>query len=96
MKKERQTQRGVAAIISPDVVSKTVNGEEVILNLSDGVYYGLDEVGTRFWCLLQEGCSLPDATRQMLSEFDVDEATLTTDLRRLMSELQEQGLVRHV
>jgi hypothetical protein len=79
--------------ISSNVVSKTVNGEEVILNLADGVYYGLDEVGTRFWQHLQEGRTLPEATQLMLSDYDVDEQTLQADLGLLLTALEEHGLV---
>ena len=37
----------VATINSENVVSRELEGEAVILNLESGVYFGLNEVGTR-------------------------------------------------
>jgi len=38
----------------PDVLSQEVDGETVLLNLNSENYFGLDEIGTRIWQLLQE------------------------------------------
>jgi hypothetical protein len=35
--------------IRDDVLSRDLQGEEVILDLNTGVYFGLDPVGTRIW-----------------------------------------------
>ena len=40
--------------ISPEVMSQEVSGETVLLDLQSESYFGLDEVGTRIWQLLQE------------------------------------------
>ena len=35
--------------IGPDVVFRELDGEAVILNLETGLYFGLNEMGTRIW-----------------------------------------------
>ena len=37
-----------------DAISTEVSGEAVILHLEDGVYFGLNEVGSRIWGLVAE------------------------------------------
>jgi len=41
-------------VVSKDQVSCDLAGEAAILNLKNGVYYGLDPVGARIWNLIQE------------------------------------------
>ena len=48
-----------------DQVSTNLEDEAVILNLKDGVYYGLDPVGAWIWNLLQQPRSV-GAIREIL------------------------------
>ena len=41
--------------VSKDVLFQEVAGETVLLDLNSESYFGLDEVGTRIWTLLNEG-----------------------------------------
>jgi hypothetical protein len=80
-------------MIPPDVLFRDLNGEAVILNLTDGKYYGLDEVGTRMWELLSESGRLDQTFQTLLQEYDVAPDQLQTDLLRLVDELVSRGLL---
>jgi hypothetical protein len=80
--------------VAPDIVFREVDGEAVILNLDSGLYFGLDQVGTRIWQLIQEHGSLQKVFETMCHEFDVGSDTLERDLLGLMDELCAKGLVR--
>jgi len=80
--------------IAPDIVFREVDGEAVILNLDSGLYFGLDQVGTRIWQLIQQHGSLQNVFETMCEEFDVGSDTLERDLLGLMDELCAKGLVR--
>jgi hypothetical protein len=81
-------------IIPEGVLMQEVSGEAVLLNLKNEHYYGLDDVGTRMWQVLTEAASVGAAARQLLAEYDVDEATLHHDLKQLIMALEENGLLR--
>ena len=66
----------------------------MLLNVKTGVYYGLDEVGTRMWSLLAEHGEVEKACRVLLEEYDVTEDRLRADLLGLIERLREKGLVR--
>ncbi len=83
----------LATINDENVVARELEGEAVMLNLESGVYFGLDEVGTRIWALIQEHGSLRKVFEAMQREYDVAPATLEKDLLRLVEELQGKGLV---
>jgi hypothetical protein len=73
-------------------VGCTLGDEVMILNLEDGVYYGLDAVGARIWELLQEPRTLLEVRDTLTSEFDVDEARCERDLLDLVRQLVDAGL----
>lgn len=78
---------------SPSTVFQEVEGEAVLLHLDRSEYFGLDEIGTRVWQLLQEHGTLGKVVDQMLLEFDVEQARLEADLERLLLDLAGHGLV---
>jgi hypothetical protein len=80
--------------ISPDQMSAELDGEAVVLNLKDGVYFGLNPVGTRVWALLKAAPrSVAELRQAMLAEYDVAFDQCDADLRALLGALKEHGLV---
>jgi hypothetical protein len=79
--------------MAPDVLFQELDGEVVLLNLGNEHYYGLDDVGARLWTLLLERGDPEAAVAQMLTEYDVDEASLRSDVTTLIAELERAGLV---
>jgi hypothetical protein len=80
--------------IPSDVLFRDLNGEAVLLNLTDGKYYGLDEVGTRTWELLSQSGRLDQTYQTLLQEYDVSPEQLQQDLLRLANELLSRGLLQ--
>jgi hypothetical protein len=83
----------VATINNENVVSRELEGEAVILNLESGVYFGLNEVGTRIWALIQQHGSLRKVLEAALQEYEVAPQVLENDLLQLIEQLQARGLV---
>ena len=79
--------------ISSEVVSQEVDGETVLLDLESESYFGLDEVGTRIWQLLNEGSNLQTVFDILLGEYDVDEKQLKKDIQDHVAQLVEAGLI---
>ena len=80
-------------IVAPDVISQEVSGETVILDLNSENYFGLDEVGTRIWQLIEEKGTLQAVFDQLLVEYDVEEEQLLEDLQALVEQIAGIGLV---
>jgi len=80
-------------VVSKDQVSCDLEGEAAILNLKNSVYYGLDPIGARVWQLIQEPTSLAKIRDVLRSEYDVDASQLEADIRDLMEQLAEHGLI---
>lgn len=80
-------------IISSQALSQQIHGDVVILDLSSASYFGLDDVGARFWELLQQESELSPILRQLTDEYDVEATQLKTDIEQLISQLSEAGLI---
>lgn len=78
---------------SQDQVSSDLNGEAAILDLKNGIYYGLDPVGARIWELIQQPTSIESVVSQLLDEYDVEAEQCSHDVVALVTELRERGLI---
>lgn len=81
-------------VASTRQVSTEVEGESVILNFDDGVYYGLDNLGTLVWSLLSEPIAVSEIRDAIVAEYEVDDSRCETDLLELLNDMQGAGLVQ--
>ena len=79
--------------IFPDVLFRDLSGEAVLLDLKSQRYFGLDEVGTRIWQLLNKDGCIETVVAAMCGEYEADEAELRQDLRSFLLDLAEAGLI---
>jgi Coenzyme PQQ synthesis protein D (PqqD) len=85
----------VARITVPEsVLFRDLDGEAVLLETETGRYYGLNEVGTRMWSLLQLHGEIEAVCRVLLTEYDAPEAQLRDDLLHFVDDLAASGLIR--
>jgi hypothetical protein len=76
-----------------DQVSSDVAGETVILNLKNGMYYGLDPIGTAVWERMQQPQRVSEIRDALLREFDVEQDRCEHDILALLQRLADEQLV---
>ena len=79
--------------IPPQVMSRLVGDETVLLDLSSGIYFGVDGVGKRIWDSIAEGRNLGQTAAVIAAEYEVDEVQAETDVIEFTSDLVERGLL---
>jgi hypothetical protein len=77
-------------------LSSDLGGETVILDMSAGIYYGLDRVGTRIWELLKIPRTVSDICARLLDEYEVDAERCERAVLALLGELSRAGLIEVV
>lgn len=82
-----------SASIPDEVVFRELDGETVLLNLTSGVYFGLDEVGTRIWHLIGEHRNLGAVIEALSTEYDADRAEIEKDVLDLTEQLLAKSLL---
>ena len=85
--------KGVTVSFLDHVVGQEVDGEYVLLDLQGGGYYGLNEVGSNIWTLIQEGKTIRETFEILLKEYDVPPEQLSFDLQKFLNGLHTRRLV---
>jgi len=80
--------------IGENQVHSNLEGESVILDLEEGVYYGLDKVGTRIWQLIDTPVSIMKIINTIYEEYDVTREQCTKDTINLLENLAQHNLIQ--
>jgi len=80
-------------VATPEQISCDLKGEAVILNLSNGGYYGLNPVGARIWELIQEPRTVAEVQVALVDEYDVEPDRCASDLLTLIREMIDESLI---
>jgi len=76
-----------------EVASKVIDGEAIIINLANGVYYSMDKVGALVWERLQAGYTLDDVIRSVTAAYDVSPEHAESNVVELVEVLLQENLV---
>ncbi len=79
--------------ISPTVQFVRVEGDFVLMDLSGGLYFGLDPVASHIWQSLADHGDPELAADALCRDFEVDRSQALADVERWLSELEMKGLV---
>jgi hypothetical protein len=82
--------------VSSNQVYSRLGDEVAILELDQGVYYGLNDTGSFLWNLMQKPVRVNEMRAALVEEFDVDAETAEKDLLRVLGDLRDAGLIEHV
>lgn len=80
----------------PGILFRDLAGEAVLLDPDAGLYFGLNEVGTRAWNLLGGGATLGAVHAALREEYDAPAEKIWEDLLALAGELLAHRLVERV
>jgi Coenzyme PQQ synthesis protein D (PqqD) len=76
-----------------EVAAKEVDGEAVLINLSNGMYYSMDLVGGFIWSLIENGNDLDTIADAVASRYGIEKSVATADVETLAKQLVEERLV---
>ena len=79
-----------------DVITQTVPGELMLVNMETGEFYGLDEVGMRIWDLCDGHRSSEDIAAIVGQEFDATIEDVRADVDEVHEDLVSEKLLVHV
>jgi hypothetical protein len=80
--------------LNPDVVSRRLDDEVVLVHLGTNQIYRLNATGARFWELAAEGLDERAIAARLRAEFDVGEEQVRGEIASMVERLASEGLVR--
>jgi hypothetical protein len=79
--------------LSDDVLFHNLSEEAVLLDMETEKYFGFNSIAARFWELILKDNDTRKAIDILLTEYEVDEATLTKDIFDFLTELKSLKLL---
>lgn len=79
--------------LNPDVLSRRVGDDVVLVHLRTNRIYSLNPTAARLWELGARGASLDEAFARLKEEFEVSDETLREETEALIAMLEREGLV---
>lgn len=80
-------------IRSSEAITREVDGELVMLDPRQGMYFALDSVGHRIWVMLEQSHDIDALCRTLVEEFDVPAETCRADVLAFLEQLVDAELV---
>jgi hypothetical protein len=80
--------------IVDDMLFRTIENEAVVLHLSDGNYYSLNETSIYFWEALRDRQPLAPVIDRVVSEYETTPEEVVKDLRIFLQELLDYKLIQ--
>ncbi|HEX5583909.1 PqqD family protein [Gaiella sp.] len=94
MARETSPRPDLLPVPSPDVVSRRLGDEVVLVHLRTNRIFSLSPTGARLWELLSDGMSRPEIEQQLRDEYDVSREAVSAEIDSLVATLEAEALVR--
>lgn len=85
--------RDSVVVAAKSQLSSQVDKETVLLHMDQGLYFGLNEIGTFIWKQLQQPRKVHEIRDAILGEYEVSSEQCERDLFKLLAELSANGLI---
>ncbi|CAN5199599.1 hypothetical protein BH24PSE2_BH24PSE2_08800 [soil metagenome] len=76
------------------VAAKVMDGEAILINLSNGLYYRMGGIGGWIWRLIEGGHSVSEIAEAVAKRFDRTTESVLQDVQRMTTELLSEELIR--
>ena len=76
-----------------EVAANVMDGEAIMINLSNGIYYSMDKVGGLVWAMIEHRRSLEEMVAAIIAHYDIPHPQAQADVERLATELLQENLV---
>ena len=78
---------------TPNVIQETIDGEVVIVNLDNGNYYSLDNIGAAIWSLIESGAAVAEVVNAIRQRYDGDHVDVEDAVNQFVAKLQREALI---
>jgi hypothetical protein len=89
--KQISLQNMVAQI--PGNIVSDMGGEKVMMNIDNGKYYNLGEIGGDIWTLIEKSISVQEVVEALLTEYQVEREDCVEQVLTFLQQLYNEKLI---
>ncbi len=79
--------------VSSRVINEVIDGEAVMIDLTTGSYYSLNDVGSAIWTSIETGAAHAQIVETLAQRYDAPLPEIERAVDELVDRLQQEGLV---
>lgn len=76
-----------------ELISSDIDGEIVMMDIEEGSYYGLNNVASRIWQLVEKEITVSNVCDALLHEYDVDKKECEKEVIKYLETLVDKKLI---
>ena len=80
-------------VLNGGLVEAEVDGEVVALSIEHGTCYGLNQVGSRIWKLIEKPIRVSELCAALLAEYKVEPDVCEREVLDLLEQLRAEGMI---
>lgn len=93
MKGNKITTEAIVSQIE-EIVASDIDGETVMMSVENGKYYGLDDIGSRIWKLIEKPIKVSDLIDTLLKKYNVGRETCEKDVLKFLNQLIDDRILQ--
>ena len=94
MNRPTRVETNTVVVQSKDLMSSELDGETVLMSVTQAAYFGLDSTAQKIWNMIAQPRQVADLCTRLTIDYDVDRSTCEQDVCAFLTELNEEGLIR--
>lgn len=75
------------------LLDSEIDGETVMMSVEQGNYYGLNQVGTEIWKLIETPTVVRDVCKALVTEYKVDKDICEKEVLSFLNDLTSEKIV---
>lgn len=75
------------------LLDSEIDGETVMMSVEQGNYYGLNQVGTEIWKLIESPMVVRDICEALVQDYKVEQATCEKEVLSFLNDLSSEKIV---
>jgi len=79
---------------STDLIASNVDGEVVMMSVGQGEYYGLNQIASKIWGLIESPVRVDEIIRLLLEEYNCNRSACERDVMEFLNHCREQKILR--
>jgi len=78
------------------IVEADIDGETVMMSIENGEYYGLNEVASRIWALVEQPFSEQNICDALHHDYDATPSQIRDEVRAFINDMVEKRIIQIV
>jgi hypothetical protein len=79
MKNENTVNLQSVVSRNPEIIHSAMDGEVVMMSVDQGLFFGIDTIGTHIWNLLETPVKVEDLIEKLVASYDVERSVCEND-----------------